>query len=58
MRAPEDLDALNPARAGVVSDIQIGLHLDHLVSPDFPDRPSWRMGPGVSFLTEGPNRPR
>jgi hypothetical protein len=34
----QDLDALNPAGAGIVSDIQIGLHLDHLVSPDVPDR--------------------
>jgi malate dehydrogenase len=25
----QDLDALNPAGAGIVSDIQIGLHLDH-----------------------------
>ncbi len=33
-RAAQDLDALNPAGAGVVSDIQIGLHLDHVVSPD------------------------
>src|SRR6056297_2805392 len=31
---PQNLDALNPARARVVSYIQIGLHLDHLVSPD------------------------
>ncbi|EAQ13040.1 hypothetical protein RB2654_11098 [Rhodobacterales bacterium HTCC2654] len=30
----QDLDALHPASAGVVSDIQIGLHLDHRVSPD------------------------
>mmetsp|Transcript_27072 Transcript_27072/g.34845 ORF Transcript_27072/g.34845 Transcript_27072/m.34845 type:complete len:241 (-) Transcript_27072:489-1211(-) len=28
------LDALNTARAAVVSNIQVGLHLDHLVSPD------------------------
>src|SRR6056297_4257782 len=34
LRATQDLDALNSACAGVVSDIQIGLHLDHLVSPD------------------------
>ncbi|EAP76973.1 hypothetical protein ISM_01750 [Roseovarius nubinhibens ISM] len=34
----QNLDALHPASAGVVSDIQIGLHLDHLVSPDLWDR--------------------
>jgi len=28
------LDALNTASAAVVSNIQVGLHLDHLVSPD------------------------
>ena len=33
VRTTQDLDALHPASAGVVSDIQIGLHLDHLVSP-------------------------
>src|SRR5690606_6592552 len=30
----QDLDALNTASAAVVSNIQVGLHLDHLVSPD------------------------
>ncbi|EDM31396.1 hypothetical protein RTM1035_02865 [Roseovarius sp. TM1035] len=30
----QNLDALNSASAGVVSNIQVGLHLDHLVSPD------------------------
>ncbi|EAQ26178.1 hypothetical protein ROS217_13416 [Roseovarius sp. 217] len=30
----QDLDALNSASARVVSNIQVGLHLDHLVSPD------------------------
>jgi hypothetical protein len=34
MRAAEDLDALNFPGTGIVSDIQIGLHLDHVVSPD------------------------
>ena len=30
----QNLDALNTASAAVVSNIQVGLHLDHLVSPD------------------------
>ena len=30
----QDLDALNFSGARIVSNIQIGLHLDHLVSPD------------------------
>src|SRR5690606_27361750 len=34
VRTAQNLDALNSACAGVVSYIQIGLHLDHLVSPD------------------------
>src|SRR5690606_8236653 len=44
----QNLDALHPARAGVVSDIQIGLHLDHLVSPDLWEPPVFR-GPRVSI---------
>ena len=32
VRTTQDLDALNTASAAVVSYIQIGLHLDHLVS--------------------------
>src|SRR6056297_58832 len=36
--ATQDLDALNSPGSGIVSNIQIGLHLDHLVSPDVPDR--------------------
>src|SRR5699024_9772219 len=34
VRTAQNLDALHPARAGVVSDIQIRLHLDHCLSPD------------------------
>src|SRR5690606_13078422 len=34
MRAAQNLDALNPASAGVISNIQISLHLDHSVTPD------------------------
>ncbi|EAQ46846.1 hypothetical protein MED193_16674 [Roseobacter sp. MED193] len=30
----QNLDALNSASAGVVSNIQVCLHLDHVVSPD------------------------
>src|SRR6056297_2693559 len=41
----QDLDALNPAGAGVVSNIQIGLHLDHLVSPDLWGRTCVSLAP-------------
>src|SRR5690606_28177395 len=41
VRPAQNLDALHPARAGVVSDIQIGLHLDHFVTPDL-----WEPVPG------------
>src|SRR6056297_1239604 len=34
----QNLDALNTASAAIVSNIQIGLHLDHLVSPDVRGR--------------------
>ena len=45
LRAAEDLDALNPAGAGIVSDIQIGLHLDHVVY----SRPAGTHVPRVSI---------
>ncbi len=41
MGTTQNLDALNPASAGVISNIQIGLHLDHLVSPDLWGRPDF-----------------
>src|SRR5438132_4017589 len=33
LRAAEHLDALHPPRAGIVGDIEIGLHLDHAAPP-------------------------
>src|SRR5262249_28167171 len=33
LRAAHDLDALDRARAGVVGDVEHGLHLNHFVSP-------------------------
>src|SRR6056297_1450300 len=44
----QNLDALNPASTGVVSNIQIGLHLDHMVSPDL-----WGNDPRVSIKLSG-----
>src|SRR5438874_5024040 len=33
LRAAEHLDALHPPRAGIVGDVEIGLHLDHAAPP-------------------------
>src|SRR5205823_5267856 len=33
LRAAEHLDALHPPRAGIVGNIEIGLHLDHAAPP-------------------------
>src|SRR5438046_2838317 len=33
LRPAEHLDALNPPRAGIVGDVEIGLHLDHAAPP-------------------------
>ena len=53
VRTAKNLDALNPASAGVVSHIQIRLHLDHLVV----SRPAGTR-PAVSLETEGVTRLR
>src|SRR5215212_5649307 len=34
LRAAEHLYALDPPRAGIVGDVEIGLHLDHAAPPD------------------------
>src|SRR5205814_9275496 len=42
LRAAEHLDALHPPRAGIVGDIEIGLHLDH-AAPPAPSA-AWPLG--------------
>jgi hypothetical protein len=35
MRATKNLNTLNPASAGIIGNIQVSLHLDHVSAPLF-----------------------